>query len=158
MTIQYQSLNFKGRKGMSADLVGVATGSSVSAITNSAKVVSTASSVESVASSANILAGAAGMDIVFPDKASSYTAKLADGDVKIIVKAENNETNPVDLYRIVRFNTSKKERSIQWFEYSSSLLGSADAQKNGYVNFSGSKYGEKSYLLTIPLSSLEEGQ
>lgn len=141
-----------------AGLVGVATGNSVSAITNSAKVVSTASSVESVMSSANILAGAAGMDIVFPGKASSYTAKLADGDVKIIVKAENNETNPVDLYRIVRFNTSKKERSIQWFEYSSSLLGSADAQKNGYVNFSGSKYGEKSYLLTIPLSSLEEGQ
>lgn len=84
----------------------------MSAITNSAKVVSTASSVESVTSSANILAGAAGMDIVFPGKASSYTAKLADGDVKIIVKAENNETNLVDLYRIVRFNTSKKERAF----------------------------------------------
>ena len=72
---------------------------------------------------------------MFPDKASSYTAKLADGDVKIIVKAENNETNPVDLYRIVRFNTSKKERSIQWFEYSSSLLGSADAQKEWICEF-----------------------
>lgn len=111
MTIQYQSLNFKGRKGMSAGLVGVATGNSVSAITNSAKVVSTTSSVESVASSANILAGAAGRDIVFPGKASSYTVKLADGDVKIIVKAENNETNPVDLYRIVRASTHPR-RSV----------------------------------------------
>ena len=38
------------------------------------------------------------------------------------------------------------------------LLGTEDAQKAGYVQFEGHKYGEQSYLLTIPASEMTSGE
>ncbi len=141
-----------------AGLVGIGTSGSLSGVTNGARVVTTASGVGSAASSVGALAGAVGIDIVFQGKESSYNVAIDGSDLRFIVKASNNETNPIDLYRIVRFNTSKMERRVQWMNLSSSLLGSSDAEKNGYINFSGKKFGESSYLLSVPGSSLEKGQ
>jgi hypothetical protein len=53
---------------------------------------------------------------------------------------------------------TKKERRIQWVEFESSLLGSAETKKAGYVDFTGHKYGDQSYLLTIPASELGKGE
>ena len=78
--------------------------------------------------------------------------------MRLLIKGENNEIDPIDSYRIVRFNASKKERRIQWMEFESSLLGTDDTKKAGYVSFSGHKYGQQSYLLTIPASELEKGE
>lgn len=64
----------------------------------------------------------------------------------------------MDSYRIVRFNSSKKERRIQWMEFESALIGSEETKKAGYVPFEGHKYGEQSYILTIPTSELEKGE
>ncbi len=144
--------------GSVAGMVGIGTAGSLSGVTTSAKVMSAARGVGSAATSVSALAGANGMDIVFEGKSSDCSVNLSDGDLRIIIKAEGNDTNPVDLYRIVRFNTTKKERWVQWFEISSSLLGTSDAEKNGYVSFLGTKYGESSYLVTIPASSLSAGQ
>lgn len=141
-----------------AGLLGIGTSGSMSGIATGARVVTTASGVSSAASTVGALAGAVGMDIVFSGKASAYSADSVNGDLHIIVKASDNNTNPVDLYRIVRFNTTKKERRVQWLELGSSLLGSGEAEKNGYISFSGKKYGEASYILTIPASELKAGQ
>lgn len=62
------------------------------------------------------------------------------------------------IYRIVRFKASKKDRRIQWLTLQPAVLGSSDAQKKGYLAFSGHKYGSQSYLLTIPASELEPGE
>lgn len=101
----------------------------------------TASSVGSLASSASALAGSVGMDIIFSGKASAYSYPTDGQDIRLLVKGEDNEQDPMGIYRIVRFNTTKKERRIQWMEIESSVLGTEDAKNGGYVNFTGHKYG-----------------
>lgn len=137
-------------------MVGVNTGNISGALTG-LKAAGTASSISSAASSVSALAGSAGMDVIFQGKSSSYTLS-AKGDINLLIKGENNEQDPMGIYRIVRFNTSKKERRIQWMEFEPSVLNSAEAKKGGYVSFSGHKYGEQSYLLTIPASEVESGE
>ncbi len=141
-----------------AGVVGMAASGSVNGLVSSARVVTTAAGVESAAASVSTLAGISGMDIVFQGKASTYVAKPEGDSLRFLIREENNETNPLDLYRIVRFKTTKKERRVQWYEYSSSVLGSSEAEENGYINLSGTKYGDTSYLITVPASSLKEGQ
>lgn len=130
----------------------------VGAVLTGLQVASTASSVGSLASSASALAGASGMDIIFEGKTSSYTYNKNGEDIRLLIKAENNEEDPAGIYRIVRFNTSKKERRIQWMEFDSSLLGSDKASDSGFLMFTGHKYGEQSYLLTIPADKIEKGE
>ena len=141
-----------------AGIFGMATAGSASGVISGARVVGSAASVGSAADAVNGLAGSAGMDIIFKGGKSSYQVKPDGKDVRLLIKAESNETDPMDCYRIVRFNASKKERRIQWMEIEPALIGSEDAQKAGYVQFTGHKYGTQSYLLTIPASELKEGE
>ena len=145
------------RIGGAAGLLGVATAGSVSGVMTGIRVMGTASSIGSVASAADVLAGVEGMDIVFNGGKSAYQVK-ADGDIRLLIKGENNDTDPMEMYRIVRFAKSKKDRRIQWTQFEPALLGSEKAQKAGYVAFEGHKYGEQSYLLTIPASELKSGE
>ena len=87
------------------------------------KVLTTAGSVGDVASSASALAGSSGMDIIFPGKSSRYVYHYDGKDVRLLIKAANNEEDPIGIYRIVKFNTLKKQRRIQWIEFESSGLG-----------------------------------
>ena len=134
-------------------MVGAATG-----VINGIRVASTASRVASAAGTVSGLAGSSGMDVIFKGGHSSYVLKSDGQNVRLLIKGENNEYDPMDVYRIVRFNESKKERRIQWVEFESALIGSEETKKAGYVQFAGQKYGEKSYLLTIPASELEKGE
>ena len=145
------------RIGGAAGMLGVATAGSVSGVMTGIRVMGTASSVGSIASAADVLAGVEGMDIVFNGGKSAYQVK-ADGDIRLLIKGENNDTDPMEMYRIVRFAKSKKDRRIQWTQFEPALLGSEKAQKAGYVAFEGHKYGEQSYLLTIPASELKSGE
>ncbi len=139
-------------------IIGAATAGSMNGVINGARVVGGAVGVASAADAVSGLAGSSGMDIIFKGKHSSYTVNTTGQDVRLLVKAENNEHDPLELYRIIHFTTSKKERRIQWMEFESSLIGSDDTKKAGYVNFTGHKYREQSYLLTIPAAELEEGE
>lgn len=145
------------RIGGAAGMLGVATAGSVSGVMTGVRVMGTASSVGSVASAADVLAGVEGMDIVFDGGRSTYQVKTS-GDIRLLIKGENNEADPMEMYRIVRFQKSKKDRRIQWTQFKPALLGSEKAQKAGYVSFEGHKYGEQSYLLTIPASEVKSGE
>ena len=138
-------------------MIGAATAGSVSGVINGVRVASTAGSVASAAGTVSGLAGSSGMDVVFKGGHSSYTVQGGQ-NVRLLIKGEKNETDPMDIYRIVRFNASKKERRIQWIEFESSLIGTKETKKAGYVPFEGHKYGEQSYILTIPASELEKGE
>lgn len=138
-------------------MIGAATAGSVGGVINGVRVATTAGSVASAAGTVSGLAGSSGMDIVFKGKNSTYQIEGGQS-VRLLIKGENNDTDPMDSYRIVRFNTSKKERRIQWIEFESSLIGTAETKKAGYVQFEGHKYGNQSYLLTIPASEMEEGE
>ena len=144
--------------GGAAGMIGIGTAGSLSGVVTGARVMTTASGVGSAASAVNGLAGSSGMDIVFKGGKSTYKIKDFSDGIRLLVKGENNEYDPLDCYRIVRFNTSKKERRIQWMEIEPALLGSKDAEKAGYIQFTGHKYGEQSYLLEIPASELKSGE
>lgn len=137
--------------------IASANSGSVSGVMTGVNVMGTASNVGSVASTVSGLAGSSGMDIVFKGGHSSYTVNSGQ-DVRLLIKGEKNDIDPKDCYRIVRFNASKKERRIQWMEFESSLIGSNETKKAGYVDFTGHKYGQQSYLLTIPASELDKGE
>ncbi len=139
-------------------MIGAATAGSVGGVINGIRVMGAASGVASAASSVSALAGSSGMDVIFKGAHSSYEIKNDGKNIRLLIKGQNNETDPMDCYRIVRFNSSKKERRIQWIEFESSLIGSDETKKAGYVQFEGHKYGEQSYLITIPASEIEKGE
>lgn len=142
----------------SVGIVGIGVAGSASGVVSGLRTVSTATSVGNAATTVSALAGSSGMDIIFKDGKSDFEVSADGSDLRFIVKGESNETDPMDCYRIVRFTYSKKERRIQWMEFEPALLGTEDTANAGYVNFSAHKYGEQSYLLTIPSSELEDGE
>ena len=139
-------------------IVGIGVSGSPKGVLSGVKTVTTATSVGTAATTVSALAGSNGMDIIFDGGKSEYQVVPNDSNLRFIVRGESNETDPMDCYRIVRFTSSKKERRIQWMEFGASLLGTDDTKKAGYVRFSGHKYGQQSYLLTIPASELEKGE
>lgn len=143
--------------GFAGGMIGASTGS-WSGLQTGVRVMGTAAGVGSAADAVNTLAGVEGMDIAFEGGKSAYAIKNTGKDIKLLIKAENNEVDPMGIYRIVRFKASKKDRRIQWIEFKPALLGSSDAQKKGFLSFTGHKYGNQSYLLTIPASEIEAGE
>ena len=143
--------------GVAGAVVGLSTSNFSGAVTG-LRVAGTAAGVGIAADAVNTLAGAEGMDIVFSGGESPYKVKDTKHDIRLVIKGENNETDPMNLYRIVRFKDSKKDRRIQWMEIKPALLGISDSKKRGFLPFTGHKYGEKSYLITIPAAELEPGE
>ena len=139
-------------------MIGAATAGSVGGVINGVRVMGGAACVANAAGTVSSLAGSSGMDIIFKGGHSSYSFKANGSNVRLLIKGENNETDPLDCYRIVRFKDSKKERRIQWIEFESALIGSDETKKAGYVQFEGHKYGNQSYLLSIPASEMEKGE
>ena len=148
--------------GGAANIVGagglIGAAGSVGGVINGIRVVGGAAGVASAAGTVSGLAGSSGMDIIFKGGHSSYCVNADGNNVRLLIKGENNEMDPMDSYRIVRFKESKKERRIQWIEFESALIGSDETKKAGYVQFEGHKYGEQSYLITIPTSELKTGE
>lgn len=143
--------------GLAGGLVGASTGS-FSGLEAGVRVMGTAAGVGVAADAVNTLAGVEGMDIAFAGGRSSYAVKDASKGLRLLIKAEKNEVDPMGIYRIVRFKASKKDRRIQWMTFKPSLLGGSDAKKKGFLAFSGHKYSSQSYLLNIPASELEPGE
>ena len=114
--------------------------------------------VSSSVTTAGELAGSKGKDIVLEGGHSSYVIPKDMKTISLVIKAKDNELDPMGLYRIVRFNASKKDRRIQWMDFSPALLGPEKAQKSGYVNFIAHKYGEQSYTLTFPEKEMIPGE
>ena len=114
--------------------------------------------VSNSVTTAGELAGSKGKDIVLEGGHSSYVVPKDMKTISLVIKAKDNDIDPMELYRIVRFNASKKDRCIQWMEFSPALLGSEKAQKSGYVNFIAHKYGEQSYILTFPEKEMIPGE
>ena len=98
--------------GAAGLIVGV-NASSIGALSTGVKTMTTASGVSQMADAAGSLAGANGMDIVFEGPHSSYVIPRDMKSISLVIKAKDNESDPMELYRIVRFNGSKKDRRIQ---------------------------------------------
>ena len=143
--------------GAAGLIVGV-NANSIGALSTGVKTMTTASGVSQMADAAGSLAGANGMDIVFEGPHSSYIVPKDMKTISLVIKAKDNESDPMELYRIVRFNASKKDRRIQWMEFPPALLASEKDQKSGYVNFIAHQYGSQSYTLTFPENEMIPGE
>lgn len=75
-------------------------------------------------------------------------------NIKFIVRAADNQSDPMAIISIFKFKTSKNARKAEIASVGS--FGGASSNKLDYVNFSATKYGESCYLVTIP--SIEAGE
>ena len=98
------------------------------------------------------------MDIVLEGPHSSYVIPKDMKNISLVIKAKDYNIDPTELYRVVRFNGSKKDRRIHWMGFPPTLLGSEKAQKSGYVNFVADKYSLHSYILTLPENEMIPGE
>ena len=98
------------------------------------------------------------MDIVLEGPHSSYVIPKDMKTISLVIRAKDHKVDPTELYRIVRFNSSKKDRRFHWMGFSPTLLGSEKAQKSGYVNFVADKYSLHSYILTFPGNEMTPGE
>lgn len=137
-------------------VLGVVSGKKNTAIAG-LKVLNTANSVDAAAGAANTLAGQKGMDVIFKGAHSPYVVKKnAMRDICIIATLYSNNINPMDYYRIVKLNTSKKERRIQIREIETSLLGSSKEQ--GYLPFEAHRESKTACMITIQGEDVEPGE
>lgn len=135
----------------------VGLGTSTDAMIGGLRTVTTATSVGMASSSLSLLSGYEGMDIVFEGK-NSPNVIPAGADVNIIYRETTNDIDPQEIMRVVKFKGGKKDRKMQWFNISPALLSSKDANKKGYIYFDAKKYGDQSYLITIPTAALDKGE
>lgn len=78
-------------------------------------------------------------------------------DVRLLIKSSSNEEDPLGIYRIVKFNTLKKQRRIQWFEFEPAVLASEEAQKSVFFKLYRTQI-RRTILLTVPASKIEKGE
>lgn len=80
----------------------------------------------------------------------------AGGDVRLVVRVDNNDEDPEGIIRVMNFEVKKKERRIRFME--SSLAGGTKTEESeSYLTYNAKKYGENCYLITIPQSELQQG-
>ena len=150
--------------GHAADVVGAAgaigaiASSSVSGVVDGVRVMGTAANVSDAASSISGLAFAEGQDIVFEGAHSPYVTSCGSKGISIVVNNGTNNIDPRDLFRIVRFKGKKKSRQIRWQTITPSLFGTTEAEKIGYANFTGHRYGDYSYVINVPASEAKPGE
>lgn len=137
-------------------VLGVVSGKKSTAIAG-LEVLNTANSLDAAAGVANTLAGQKGMDVIFKGAHSPYVVKKdAMRDICIIAKLGDTSVKPMDYYRIVKLNTSKKERRIQIREIETSLLGSSKEQ--GYLPFEAHRESKTACMITIQGEDVEPGE
>ena len=91
--------------------------------------------------------------ISLPGTTSSVAAKQG-GDVRLIIKAANNATDPNSFISIFKFEVKGKERRAQLAE--AGTFSGSKSNSLGQIEFQAKKYGTSSYL--IVLEGLQPGE
>lgn len=69
-----------------------------------------------------------------------------DKELKIVVRAVDNETDPLSIINVFKFKRKKRKRMAELASYG---LWSSSTNNLKRLKFKGRKYGKKSYILTI---------
>ena len=69
--------------------------------------------------------------------------------IKLIVRAADNNSDPISIIKIYRLNAKKKKRTTILSENNSGTLMKSRTHTKNQLPFSGKKFGKSSYLLTI---------
>jgi len=81
-------------------------------------------------------------------------ASAYDHDMRIIISWQDNKRTPKRLIQIIPLEIQKNRRIYNVAKYND--FKGASEMDQGYVNFNAQKYGDHSYLITIPASELKQ--
>ena len=81
------------------------------------------------------------------DGCCSDTKLKASDNLQFIVRSVDNNTDPMAIVKIFRFDSSKKYRRAE--VSSQNNWGTVKTNKLQYLNFTAKKYGTSSYLITL---------
>ncbi|WP_312075434.1 hypothetical protein [Chryseobacterium sp.] len=74
--------------------------------------------------------------------------KISSGDdIQFIVRAVDNNTDPMAIIKVFEFDSNKKFRRAEMA--SINTFGTTKTNKLHYLAFTGKKYGQSSYLITL---------
>jgi hypothetical protein len=76
--------------------------------------------------------------------------------LQLVVRAVDNNSDPLAIISIYKFKANKKTRSFLISEDNSGTLMKSRTNSKGMIRFNGKKYGASSYLIT--LKGLEVGE
>lgn len=80
---------------------------------------------------------------------NASTSRFPQTDtLKLIVKAVDNATDPMSVVQVFSFEITKKARKAELS--STGTFGGITKNKLNYLPFTATKYGESSYLLSLP--------
>jgi hypothetical protein len=94
---------------------------------------------------ANIGFGTAKSHIII-EGCCAKTVLSEGGDWQFIVRAVDNNTDPLSIISVFRFKEKKKERRA---EVASATIFGSSSNNLDYIEFTGKKYGTNSYLVTL---------
>ena len=80
--------------------------------------------------------------------------RLSKGKIQLIVRAVDNNTDPMSIVRVFKFSVGKTRKAT--VAKQNEITGNVSENHFKYVSFSGKKYGTSSYLLTI--NNIGEGE
>lgn len=71
----------------------------------------------------------------------------ANGEIRLVVRAVDNETDPLSIIQVFKFDQKKKKRLAELASVGTFSGGSSNNLE--YLKYKAEKYGESSYLLII---------
>ena len=88
----------------------------------------------------------------------SATCKAKRGEIQFIIRANDNNSDPMSLITIYKMHAKKKERSVALsVDHSDNPFASSKTYSKDKMKFQGKKYGNSSYLITTNLETGEYG-
>jgi len=105
---------------------------------------------------AGAFAGGVNMYLTVKRPTSSNVIQASGEDIRLIVRVDNNNEDPAELIRVMTFEIKKSERRVRFME--SSVVGGVKSNEaESYITYNAKKYGDSSYLITIPATALQQG-
>lgn len=90
------------------------------------------------------------------DGGSAQSRFASSEPLQLVIRAVDNNSDPLAIISVYKFKTSKKKRSFLLGEDNSGTLMKSRTNSKGMIRFIGKKYGTSSYL--INLKDLEPGE
>lgn len=85
------------------------------------------------------------------------TTRFDKGNVKLIVRCADNNSDPMSIIRVYKFISKKNKRIVELaVDNSGTWLNSKELSKN-YVKFKSKKFGLSSYEIEFPIEAGEYG-
>lgn len=75
--------------------------------------------------------------------------RITQPTIKLVVRAAENNSDPLSIITIYRLNVKKKKRTTVLSENNKGTLMKSRTHTKNHISFSGKKYGNSSYLLII---------